>query len=83
MMRGGAGAPDLHQMLERVPALNLTELKAGDALIIASTAGSDPSRVTAITVLAGVEPILTAAPAGRQGMAMGNWQMDMGMGFPQ
>ena len=67
------------------PALDLSELKPGDALIIASTAGADPNKVTAITLLAGVEPILTSAPKGRQGMVLGNWNLDMGggMGLPQ
>ena len=81
----GGGGGDLEQMLERQPALDLAELKPGDALIIASTAGADPNRVTAITLLAGVEPILTSAPKGRQGMVLGNWNLDMGggMGLPQ
>jgi hypothetical protein len=80
---GGGG--DVEQMLNRQPALDLAELKPGDALIIASTAGADPNRITAITLLAGVEPILTSAPKGRQGMVLGNWNLDMGgaMGAPQ
>src|SRR5262249_11318468 len=72
---GGPGAPggprsggDFEQMIERMPQMTLAELKAGDALIIASTAGSEPDKMTAITLLAGVEPILTSAPKGRQGM---------------
>ena len=81
--RGPGG--DMEQMIERQPAIELTDLKPGDALIIASTAGADPGRITAITLLAGVEPILTSAPKGRQGMVLGNWNLDMGggMGLPQ
>jgi hypothetical protein len=44
-------------MLERMPALNLAELKAGDALIISSTKGAEPDKITAITLLAGVEAL--------------------------
>ena len=42
-------------------------------------------RMESITLLAGVEPILTSAPKGRQGMVLGNWSLDMGggMAFPQ
>ena len=39
----------------------LTELKPGDALIISSTRAADRS-LTAIAVVAGVEPFLAAAP---------------------
>jgi len=66
---------DLDRMLERMPALDLAELKAGDALIISSTKGAEPDKITAITLLAGVEPILTSAPKGRQGMILGTWNL--------
>jgi hypothetical protein len=62
-------------MLERMPALNVADLKPGDALIIASTAGSDPSRTTAIAVLAGVEPLLTGPAA--DGRLNGPWNFDI------
>ncbi|MCL5742951.1 MAG: hypothetical protein M1541_03345 [Acidobacteria bacterium] len=68
---------DFQTLLERMPALSLSELKQGDAVIISSTAGADPSRVTAITLVAGVEPLLTAAPRGSQ--VGGMWNFDMGL----
>jgi hypothetical protein len=77
-MRGG-GMPDFQQIVERMPAFHLDELKPGDALIVASTRGADAGQVTAITILAGVEPILTI-PASRQAMVLGNWSLDMNMG---
>ena len=80
---GRGGAFDMQQMLERMPALTLAELKAGDALIIASTAGNDSGQVTAITLLAGVEPILTATPAGNRQVLMGSWNLDMNMNAGQ
>ncbi|MBA2341040.1 MAG: hypothetical protein H0V88_11635 [Pyrinomonadaceae bacterium] len=71
-MGGGGGQRDLGEMLENLPALNLTELKVGDMIIVSSTKSSDPSRVTAIAVLAGVEPLLTATTAaGGQGRPNG------------
>lgn len=81
----GNGRPrDLQQMLDRMPPLKLEELKPGDAIIVASTQGADPGQVTAITLLAGVEPILSAAPSGGQrAMMLGSWNLDMNMGGMQ
>jgi hypothetical protein len=67
-------------MLDRTPPLKLDELKAGDALIVVSTEGVDPSQVTAIVLLAGVEPILAAQPKGSTQMVLGQWNMGMGGG---
>ena len=69
---------DFQQMLERMPATTLADLKQGDAVIISSTTGADPSRVTAITLVAGVEPLLTAAPRGG-GQVGGMWNFDIGL----
>jgi hypothetical protein len=71
----GSQGADLQQMLERLPAMPLDELKKDDAIII-STAGSDAARVTAITLIAGVEPLLTRASSGQLSM---DWSLDMGM----
>lgn len=64
-------------MLERMPSVPLTELKTGDAVIIASTRGADPSHMTAINILSGVEPLLTAPDGGRQ--SLGSWNLDLNM----
>ena len=66
-MGGGnfrGGPPDFQQMLARMPAVPISELNKGDAVILVATEGSAGSEPTAITLLAGVEPILSAAPAG-------------------
>jgi Cu/Ag efflux protein CusF len=76
-MRGGRGG-DMQQMLERLPAIKLEDLKPGDAIIVSSTEGADPGQVTAITLVAGVEPILSAAPGGSQRASiLGSWNLDM------
>ena len=59
--QNGNGGPDLQRFVGRMPSSTLADLRKGDAVMIVSTLGAD-SKVTAITVLAGVEPILTAAP---------------------
>jgi hypothetical protein len=57
----GTGASDVSQILDNLPALPLSELKPGDAIMVSTTQGSTPGRVTAIMLLAGVEPLLTAS----------------------
>jgi hypothetical protein len=79
-----AGAPagsggDIGPMLDRLPAMPLAELKAGDAIMISSTTGADPARVTAIMLLAGVEPLLTASPAATRDI-MSGWNLGSGAG---
>ena len=80
---GGAqrGGGDLQQMLSRTPALTLGEMQKGDAVILVSTEGN-ASGVTAITMVAGVEPILTAAP-GSQAMTLSPWSLSGGPGDSQ
>jgi hypothetical protein len=68
-MRRSAGA-DLSQMMPRLPAIKLTDLKIGDAvMVVASEPSPGASTVDAITLLSGAEPILTANPNG--GMSLG------------
>ena len=72
----GGGAGDPQQMLNRAPAIQLADLKKGDAVMLVSTDGA--TDVTAITLLAGVEPLLEA-PAASQSL-LNNWSMNSGSG---
>jgi len=72
------GNMDSQDMVERLPPIKLEDLKVGDAIMLSSTNGTDGSRVTAINVLAGVEPLLTAAPQGGQ-QIFGSWNFDIGL----
>lgn len=67
------GSGDFQQMLNRMPAITLSELHKGDAVLIVATEGTGSSS-TAITLLSGVEPILQAAPAS-QGMMLTPWSL--------
>ena len=78
-MRGGGGGGDIGQMLDRLPAMPLSDLKPNDAIMVSTTMGSDPTRVTAIMLLAGVEPILTAAPNSTRDI-MSGWNLGGGGG---
>lgn len=69
---------DLSQMLSRLPTETLAGLKPGDAVMIVATSPSEQSsQSSAVTLLAGVEPILTAAPSG-EGMTLTPWSMGGG-----
>ncbi len=70
----GSGAPDFQQMLSRMPAVTLADLQKGDALMIVATEGSADTPSTAIILLAGVEPILTASPS-RAGTILSPWNL--------
>jgi len=56
--RPGGGA-NMADMLERLPTISVSELKVGDTIIMSSTQGQDPERITAISMVAGVEQLLT------------------------
>jgi len=60
---GGARSGDMQQMISRLPATTLADLQKGDAVMIVTTEGTQDSGVTAITLLAGVEPLLQATGA--------------------
>jgi len=70
----GRGSGDPQQMLSRAPSIQLADLKKGDAVMLVATDGA--TDVTAITLLAGVEPLLEA-PAASQNL-LNNWSMGSG-----
>lgn len=76
-MRRGAG--DMMSMvIDRAPALELSELKKDDPLILSVSKTKDANKVVAITVLAGVEPILATPSSGSRAMQLGAWNLDGG-----
>ena len=73
--RAGNAPADLQQAINRAPAATLSDLQKGDAVMIVSTVSSGSTDVTAITLVAGVEPILQASPSGTQGMVLSPWNL--------
>jgi hypothetical protein len=63
--RGGRGG-DFDEMLERLPPVAITDLKKGDIIAVSSTTGANPTRVTAIKLVAGIEALMTR-PQGQTG----------------
>lgn len=70
------GPPDFQQILSRIPSATLADLQKEDAVMVVASLGSANGEVTAITLLGGVEPILTASPNGSSAAALfSGWNM--------
>lgn len=75
----GAGEPrragmDLSRMLPRLPQVTLADLKAGDAVMIVASEGRGES-LTAITMLSGVEQLLSASGGSAQAITLSPWTL--------
>jgi hypothetical protein len=93
---GGPGGPrpgggfNINDMLERLPTISLADVKAGDTIIVSSTQGVDPTRLTAISLVAGADTLLAMlAPRPQPGQAtpnpaagLGNSGITFGIGLP-
>ena len=76
--RSGGGA-DFQQMIRRMPPASLADLQKGDAVMIVTTDAAPGQQVTALTLLSGVEPILTAAPTETSAAnLLSGWSMSSG-----
>jgi hypothetical protein len=71
---GGGRAPDFQQMVSRLPAVTIADLQKEDAVMIVSTPGNGGPQVTAITLLGGVDPIITASPSSAAAL-LGGWNL--------
>lgn len=74
---GGAGgrmrSGDLAQMMEHLPAVALSDLKPGDAIVVSgSPSAANKGTLLATAVIAGVEPIFQSASP-RQAQLLGDW----------
>lgn len=88
-MMGGGGGFDPQDMLERMPQLTLAELKAGDMIVVSSTSGADPTRMTAIALIAGMDAVINALASRPATPNIGGGQdlglpggIDLGIGLP-
>ena len=69
-----SGGGNLAQVLDRAPTVKLSDLQKGEAVMLVSTEGA--TDVTAIKLLAGVEPLLESPEASRD--LLSNWSMGSG-----
>lgn len=76
--RGGRGG-DVGAMLDQAPPITIADLKPGDAIMVKTTLGASGRAGTAVVLIAGVEPILTAAPNSVSNL-FSNWSIGGGGG---
>lgn len=83
--RGMAAGGDMSEMLERLPALLVKDLKPGEMILVSSIVGANPSRVTAVILAAGLDALF-AGPAmavgGGASLGLPPGMSDFGIGFP-
>ena len=94
---GGPGGPgarpgggfNINDMLERLPTISIADVKVGDTIIVSSTQGVDPTRLTAISLVAGADTLLAMlAPRPEAGQApnpaagLGGSGISFGIGLP-
>ena len=79
--RMGGGGGSMADMLERLPIISLAELKVGDTVLMSSLPGADPTQLTAISLVSGVEPLLQIMAARQQGGARPQGGVDLGGSF--
>ena len=63
--RGGGGI-NMQDMIERLPTIAMADVKVGDTIIVSSTKGADPSRLTAISLISGADTLLNLLAARQQ-----------------
>ena len=80
-MRRPAGGDMMGMAIDRSPAIQLSELKKDDPLILSVGKTKEPNKVVAITILAGVEPILATPANGSRASQLGTWNLDGGAGM--
>jgi Cu/Ag efflux protein CusF len=86
---GGTGGPggqrggfDINNMLERLPTIPLADVKVGDTIIVSSTQGLDPTRITAISLVTGADTLLAMlAPRPQPGQTAPNPAAGLGSGI--
>lgn len=86
--QGGPGGPgargggfNINDMLERLPTISVADVKVGDTIIVSSTQGVDPSRLTAISLVSGADTLLAMlAPRPQPGQAAPNPAAGLGGG---
>jgi hypothetical protein len=66
MRLGGGAGMNLQDLIERLPTISMADVKVGDTIIVSSTKGADPSRLTAISFISGADTLLNMLAARQQ-----------------
>lgn len=79
---GPGGGRNINDMLERLPTISIADVKVGDTIIVSSTQGVDPSRLTAISLVTGADTLLAMlAPRPQPGQTAPNPAAGLGSGI--
>lgn len=82
--RGGGRGGDPNRILDSQPTIQLADLKTGEPVVVTGGPTADMAKLTATSVVAGVDPILRAAPDRGADPLAGNWNFgDLGGGGGQ
>ena len=88
---GGGGGMNIQDMLERLPTIAAADVKVGDTIIVSSTQGADPTRLTAISLISGADTLLNmlaarqpqpAGPRAAPNPSAGLGGVQFGIGLP-
>ena len=86
---GGRGGFNINDILERLPTISIADVKVGDTILVSSTQGVDPHRLTAISLVAGADTLLAmVAPRPQAGQTpnpaagLGSSGITFGIGLP-
>jgi len=80
--RRPGGGFNINDMLERLPTISIADVKAGDTIIVSSTQGVDPTRLTAISMVTGADTLLAMlAPRPQPGQIAPNPAAGLGSGI--
>ncbi len=80
--RPGGGGFNINDMLERLPIIALAGVKVGDTIVVSSTQGVDPSRLTAIALVSGADTLFAMlAPRPQGGQTAPNPSAGLGSGI--
>lgn len=63
-MRAGGGM-NVQDLIERLPTIAIADVKVGDTIIVSSTKGAEPTRLTAISLISGADTLLNMLAAKR------------------
>ncbi len=79
---GGMGRMNINDLLNRFPTITVADLKEGDMIAVSSPKGKDENRLTAIRLLAGVEPFIALASMSSSGGGRGRGGISGGLNIP-
>lgn len=90
--QGRSASFNVQEMMERLPIVTIADVKPGEMILVSSTKGADPTRLTAISLLSGAEPFLamiasrqpqsTGGSAPNPAAGLGNSGIQFGIGLP-